>query len=447
MRSKFGLAALLLSCAGCAHYAPRPLADNPAVLQEPVLAALETKASAVQRPWLTPTNVDMSQPLTPSALSAIAVVNNPDLIAMRSRAGLADAQVFAAGLLPDPSFNFGLDKVLSGPDTLLNIAGAIGLDLNALRTRAATRRKAVEEQRQVRLDIAWNEWQTAGAARLQAVRIEGLETQLSILRAQDEDARWMLARNAAAASRGDVAASAAEAARVAAADAADKLRGAEGDLLTARQQLARLLGLPPDSKIAIAPAPPPPHPPGAAELFGRAAVQRTDLAALRAGYDAQEAAVRLAILAQFPTLNLTLNANRDTGGNFILGPSIDFTLPLWNRNRGGIAVEEATRDALRAEYDARLFQARADIFAACATIDLAWRQRANALASLEGLRRQASASRAAATRGDLSISAAISAEQQLRDRELLVAASEQTIREQVIALELLGAETSETWTK
>ncbi|MFX8762610.1 TolC family protein, partial [Acinetobacter baumannii] len=82
-------------------------------------------------------------------------------------------------------------------------------------------------------------------------------------------------------------------------------------------------------------------------LFAIARDSRTDLAALRAGYDAQEASVHKAVLDQFPTLNLSVTGNRDSAGNLLLGPTIDFTLPLWNRNRGGIAVERATRKALK----------------------------------------------------------------------------------------------------
>ena len=55
------------------------------------------------------------------------------------------------------------------------------------------------------------------------------------------------------------------------------------------------------------------------------------------------------MLEQFPNLSLTLAHARDTSDNKTLGPAIGFTLPLWNRNRGGIAVAKATREQLRAE--------------------------------------------------------------------------------------------------
>lgn len=430
---------------GCASYAPAPLADSPALLADPVPQILETKASAIERPWLSPTPVDLSAPLTQHGVAALAVVNNPDLIALRARAGVADAQAFAAGLLPDPTFSIGADKVLSGPDTMLNIAGGLGLDLNSLRKRAVTRQQANAQARQVRLDLAWAEWQTAGQARIQVVRIQGLTRIVVLTRESDAVAQAQLARTTRAALRGDVPVGDAEAARLAAYDAADRLRSAERDLQTARQELARLLGLPPDTVLALAPLALPGAPLGADRLFAMARDSRTDLAALRAGYDAQEASVHKAVLDQFPSLNLTVTPNRDSAGNFLIGPTIDFTLPLWNRNRGGIAVERATREALNAEYEARLFNTRAEITAAWNGIALARRQLADAEAGLPGLERLADASARASRRGDLSQAAAMTASQQLRDRQLVIAQAWLAIEEQTIALELLSGTPIEGW--
>lgn len=422
-----------------------PLSDEPEVLAPATSQVLEARASAVERPWLKPTTINLAAPLTPQGVAALAVVNNPDLIALRSRAGVAEAQAFAAGLLPDPTFSFGADKVLSGPDTFLNIAGALGLDLNALRKRAVTREQAGAQARQVRLDLAWAEWQTAGLARIQAVRIQGLSQILDLTRAAAAAAEDQLARSARAARRGDVPAGDAEAARIAAYDAADRLRNAERDLLAARQELARLLGLPPETLLALAPIDLPVSPLPADRLFAIARDSRTDLAALRAGYDAQETSVHKAVLDQFPTLNLSVTGNRDSAGNLLLGPAIDFTLPLWNRNRGGIAVERATRAALKAEYEARLFNARAEIAAAWNGIALARRQLAEAEAGIPSLQHLSDTARQASIRGDLSRAAAMTAQQQLRDRQLVIAQARLAIEEQTIALELLSGTPIEGW--
>lgn len=432
--------------AGCATYAPSPLPDNPASLASPVAAVLEPAASAIERPWLRPAPIDLSAPLTPEAIAALAVVNNPDLKALRDRAGVANAQAFAAGLLPDPSFSIGADKVLSGPDTMLGIASSLGFDINALRTRAVTRQQAKAEARKVRLDLAWSEWQTSGQARLQGARIASLERQLAIDRASRDSTQAMLDRMLRAAGRGDIGGEQVQGARLAAFDAAERLRNDEKELSGARFELAKLIGFPPDRTLRLASPQLPSPPPNPSLLFALAQQHRTDLQALRAGYAAQEAAVHKAVLDQFPTLDLTVNASRDTAGNVTLGPSVSFTLPLWNRNRGGIAVERATRAALKAEYEARLFQTRAEIAAGAGGITLARRQRDAVLASLPAVRRFAEASMRAAERGDLSLATAATAEQALRDKELQLAQAERDIAEQTIALELLTGAPQETWT-
>ena len=186
--------------------------------------------------------------------------------------------------------------------------------------------------------------------------------------------------------------------------------------------------------------------PPSERLFVIAQAERTDLRALEAGYRAQEAAVHKAVLDQFPSLLLTVNATRDTAGNLIVGPAVDFTLPLWNRNRGGIALERATRAALKAEYEGRLFQTRAEIAAALAGIELAREQRDEVLVTLPPLRRFAEATARAAERGDLALATAQAAEQSLLDQQILLAQSEELIAEQLVALELLTGILRERWT-
>lgn len=432
------------SLAACATYAPQPLGSGADVLKPPP-SVLTLKTSAINLPRPAPMTIDLSKPLSSDAVAAIAIIANPDLKAQRARAGVASAQAFDARLLPDPTFSAGVDKILSGPDPLSNLAAALALDLNALRTRRVRRAQAEAQQSQVRLDLAWAEWQTAEKARIQASRVLGLERAEALAKASDAAAGSLLDRTLRAESRGDLSPDQAQSTRLAALDAAERLRTVDRDLVAARHELTRLLGLPPDAALILADEALPESPPPADALFALARENRFDLKALRAGYAAQEAAVRKAVLDQFPNLMLTINASRDTTGNKLLGPALDFTLPVWNRNRGGVAIERATRDALKAEYDARLFQTRADIAAAIGAISVARTQRETVLKQLPALKRFAQASRRAAERGDLVKAAAEAAEQTLRDRELLLAQNEQDIAEQTTALELLTGVPRQEW--
>jgi outer membrane protein TolC len=440
------LAALLMIglLDGCATYRPQPLASQPAVLAGPTLSEL---ASAPRRDYLKPVDIDLARPLDANAIATLAVIANPDLKAQRVRAKVNDAQVFQAGLLPDPTFSLGADALLSGPDSMSNLTAALGFDLNALRTRGVTLAQSRAEARQVRLDLAWAEWQTSGQARLQAARILALQGQLEVEGKSRDALEAVLARTRRAITTGDQAADQLQAAQTAALDAEDKFNTSERALAAAKFELNRLLGLPPSTELSLAPRAFPDAPPDAGRLYDIALAHRSDLAALREGYAAQENAVRLAVMDQFPSLNLTINANRDPTNNVTLGPQVDFTLPLWNRNRGGIAVEAATRAALKAEYDARLFQTRAEIAAAVDDIVIARRQRQRLLDELPGEKAIAEASARAAQRGDVAAPAAETTQQVVRDKLTQLGQAEQEIAELTISLELLTGTPQEEWTQ
>jgi len=444
-----GVSALFAATAlsACASYLPHPLNPPETALAVPDMNIVSADARRIDRPFLTPQPIDLSQPLTPNALAILAVLENPDLKAQRAKAGVTDAQAFAARLLPDPQLQANYDKLLSGPDPLDAFGGQLALDIGMLRTARVERESGEASKRQVRLDLAWAEWQTAGQARLQGVRILSLEQQLAIARQSAEAAQRLFDATRRAAGRGDLAASDTDTRRQGLLDAESKLRTAENDLATARGELNKVLGLPPDVVLRVASSPPPPVPPSTAALVAQALERRLDLQALRAGYEAAEADVHKAVLNQFPTLSLTIAGARDTSDNYTLGPTVGFTLPLWNRNRGGIAVAQATREQLHAEYDARLFQTRAEIDAAVVGLETARRQQASLRVQLPELENYAEATGRAARRGDIAPATADTALQALRDRHLTLLQLEQQIAEQTIALELLSGGPSEGWTR
>ena len=432
---------------GCATYQAAPLRPASDVLAAPDLAILSADASKIDRPYLTPQPIDLTQPLTPNALAVIAVLENPDLKAQRAKSGVTDAQAFAARLLPDPSFQANFDKILSGPDVFNAFGAQLGFDLNAIRTARVTRAAGEASKRQVRLDLAWAEWQTAGQARLLGVRVLALTEQFAIARDAAASAQRLFDAAQRAAGRGDIAAAELDARRQALVDAGSKARTAESDLATARGELNKTLGLPPEIEIRLAQPAEAAVPPDSATLVAQALERRLDLQALRAGYGVAEADLHKAVLEQFPNLSLTLAGARDTANNYTVGPAIGFSLPLWNRNRGNIAIARATREQLKAEYDARIFQTRAEIDTAIKSLGALRRQRTELSGQLPALQKYADATERAARRGDLSLATADAALQATRDRRLALLQIDQQIAEQTIALELLSGGPSEGWTR
>jgi hypothetical protein len=55
-----------------------------------------------------------------------------------------------------------------------------------------------------------------------------------------------------------------------------------------------------------------------------------------------------------PKLNVGANYARDTTGVYALTPGVTISLPTFDRNQGNIAIEQASRQLLHEEYQARL---------------------------------------------------------------------------------------------
>ncbi len=446
LRSAVAVIAVMLvgaALVACTIYHREPLEDASVAtaLAVPDGAALTRDAARLQHPQLQPVAIDLAQPLSVDAVGIVSVLANPDLRALRLQQQVAAAQVFAAGLLPDPQFSIGRDRVLSAPDATYSggFTAALTFDvLGPLATRSVELHAARAGEESLRLDVAWAEWATAGQARLLAVRLHYQVRAAALAREAADTTETALARALRAAGRHDLRADELEARRVAAADARARALAADRDAGTTRLELHRTLGFPPAARLAF--APPPAlgdwRAPDAEGLFAAARRERLDLRALAAGFDRQQAVLERAVLGQYPRLVLTLNRARDTSRVNTFGPAVGLDLPLWNRNRGAIRVAAADRRRLRAEYAARLHQTRADIAALVAALERDERSRGALAAQAPDLERIAAAYAGAAARGDVTAPVAEAARLAATDRTLALLAAEQACAEERIGLVL-----------
>ncbi|WP_248885306.1 TolC family protein [Igneacidithiobacillus siniensis] len=344
---------LLLALAGCASYHPLPLAT-----QVPIPSSThQTVAAAGQ-------GIDFQQPLTGTEVAQIAVMLNPNLRALRAERGVAQAQVFAAGLLPDPQLSLSADLPSNVSQGYFNAYG-IGLQWNlaSLFTRSTRLAAARAQRRSVQYQVAWQEWMLANQARIQARRWYYLHRQETLAAAATQVSTQLYRVAQENLQQGDTTISSATLRQIAYLDSQDQQLALQRQLSKARLQLNQTLGLPPDFRVQVAaPRPLGPIPP-VSQLVALAIQHRLDLRALRAGYAAQEAQVRTAILGQYPAFSIGVSHAADTSNIQTFGPSINLSIPLWNRNRGAIAQARATRAQLHAAYSARLFQTRAEISA------------------------------------------------------------------------------------
>ncbi|WP_339746966.1 TolC family protein [uncultured Maricaulis sp.] len=427
-----------------------------------LLIALLTPACAIDRPASAPLplgtvaaprlassaaslSIDLTQPLTPDSIAMIAVYTNPDLKALRAGEGVAEAQLFAAGLLPDPAFSFGADAPLNGTGLVTALAGSLGLDFAVLARRPGLVRGARSNLDQVRLDILWSEWLTAEQARLAALRITRLQAIRQMTTVLRQHADSAMTRVLAAAQRGDLPAAQVETYRLAASDAAARDRDVERRLRAAELDLNRLLGIDPTETVRLsAGSGPRKDLPGAAQIFARAVDSRTDLTAFRAAYQGAEANLDLAQLSRFPFPSVTVNAARDTGALRTLGPSVSFNIPLFNRGRGEVAVSGATLERVRAEYLARIEAVRAEIYSAHSALMLARQQGSELERETAALLPMADAAEQAAMRGDLPLSVALATRMTALDKQIVAAELELSAEELELGLEILSGQRLDT---
>jgi hypothetical protein len=147
---------------GCAtyHTLPLPAGDG-------ARSVGQLSAPLPQRAWLPAHHFDPADGLDVTELATLAVANNPDLRSRRDALGVARAQAFAAGLLPDPQLGLGADFPRSNAaDLTTAYSASISADLGALLARSTRVAAAHSQAQQVNLDLLWAEWQTVAQARL-----------------------------------------------------------------------------------------------------------------------------------------------------------------------------------------------------------------------------------------------------------------------------------------
>ncbi len=360
------LVALALLIGGCATYRRQPL-DAAAVeaALHPALAEARVTAAKFQHPLIKPLVIDGRDGFTPDEIALLTVITSPQLRALRDQRGVAQAQVVQAGLLPNPQLGYTLDKQSGNTDPSLINGGGLGLSwevtsLLGYRDRVAAAKSTASA---LDLDIAWQEWQAAQAARLTAYRVVSLESRLPLAQATEAELADALALARQAHAQGHVTTVELAAATEAWSAAQDARFALEQDLTAQRLSLNLALNQPADAPLKMkAGANPPELPPTAvAALLDGLEQRRLDLVALTLGYESSEASLRAAVKAQFPKIGLSFTKAHDTSDVKTHSYGVSVDLPLFDRNQGAIAAGQATRQQLFDEYVARVAEARANV--------------------------------------------------------------------------------------
>ncbi|MFC5436094.1 TolC family protein [Rhodanobacter umsongensis] len=366
--------ALTLALSGCATYAPSPLGRGEGAAS---VAQLVAPMANMPVPTLATHRLDPSDGLDVTEVAMLTLANSPALKLKRDALGVASAQAFAAGLLPDPQLSLGEDFPRHSGGGL-STAYSLGLsaDITAFLTRSSRTAVARSQAEQVNLDLLWAEWQAVAQARLLFDQVLSLRAQQALLQSEQAALAPIGQYIDAALRAGNLTYDSASAGLNAGADVHKRLADNAIALHQADSDLHVLLGLAPMAPLDLVGAPYQiaPTPAQLQQALVDLPARRPDLLALQAGYQSQEAKLRAAVRAQFPALTIGFSTARDTSAVYSNGFNIGITLPLFDRNRGTIAIEQATRQQLRDDYSARLLATRSDMQRLLADLDTLQRQ-------------------------------------------------------------------------
>jgi len=326
-RIHYFLALPVLAFAGCIHYEPAPIdweaEASAGVTNEVRLASAEDAA-------------------------ALALVGNREINTLRLSAANSAAVAKESGWWEDPELDFDLMRIL-GPSEHPFLGGASLAFTVPLSGALAREAKAAELYAEAEAaSVRAAELELAADARLAAIRLAALRERASILAAHDADARIVRARGHVDRlhEAGEVSASA----RAGVSRALHARRHAQMDATReaadAEIEMLRLLGLRPGTRIVLdfACAPPSGILPAPVDVLSLVRHPKVESARLK--LDGKEAALDAEIRRQYPDLKFgPAYANEE--GLDRLGIVAGATLPLWNRNRKGIAEAKGARDEAR----------------------------------------------------------------------------------------------------
>ncbi|MDN5874905.1 MAG: TolC family protein, partial [Sinobacteraceae bacterium] len=175
----------ILGVGGCASFHVLPL---PTTAGSASAATLSVEPSHMPVRALASHRFDPTNGLDETETAMLAVANNPHLKLLRDDLGIAHAQAFAAGLLPDPQVTWSQDFVTGAGGSSATSPFALGISWNVgqLLTYSSRTQAADWNRKKVDLDLLWAAWQTVAQARVLFSKV--MSGRVTVARLQAESA-------------------------------------------------------------------------------------------------------------------------------------------------------------------------------------------------------------------------------------------------------------------
>ena len=333
MKSQFYIAAAVaLLAGGCAQYAPEPL---------------NLQADAVAWQQMSREMSRGRKSLSREELHKIGLLMNQELLKARLTHAKSQGKEKYAGLWEDPSVGMELERVFSESLTNRGFESSLALPVTGL---PALRKKIAAQYTEADYwTLRAQERTFLAALDTQCYKLKVSEAKLSLMKRRLEALRNEQQRISRLYELGEVAFADFQNGTERVNATVKELQEQERELLTQQQELVAELGLHP-SATGVMPAGRLPQ--GVPAAVGApspdAMLASPAIRAQLAGYGAAEDELRAEIRRQYPDIRLSgLIAVDDGNDKGALG--VEFTLPLWNRNREAIAISTGERKLKQAE--------------------------------------------------------------------------------------------------
>lgn len=304
----------------------------------------------------------LAQELTQDSAVQVALLASPRLQAEYESLGVARADLVQAGLLANPVFS--IEVRSPGKAAEIHVLQ----DFLDVLERPLRQRVAEAELEQAKLRVAHAALELAAQVRAAWVEVVASEQQVEMRRSVAEAA----AAGAEAARRIHAAGNSSdlELDEETAQEGGARLEllEAEAERAAHREHLTALMGVgsgPATWTIAARLPDLPAADPERAGLESLAVERRLDLAAARGAIDAAQRSLHLTTTTRWlPGLELGIHEETEIEGDDSVGPSLDVTLPLFDRREGTLARGEAQLRAAKQEYAALALEIRSEVRAA-----------------------------------------------------------------------------------
>jgi outer membrane protein, heavy metal efflux system len=293
-----------------------------------------------------PESVNFDDGITESEAVALAFWNNAAYHELLAQLGISRSQLFNAGLISDPQFVLFFPV---GPKQL-ELTGSQSVD--AIWLRPIRLRAAQLDLDELARSMIQNGLNLARDARLAHVNLILAQNRAELTTKALELRKDIQSLAEKRLKSGDISELEVIATRIDALQATAVAANAAQDVMVAREQLRVLTGLPAptDQFVAVAESFSTTPPDDDKEtLVDLAHAMRPDLRAIEIRKAGAMERARLA-RKQFMNLDAIFDANSKGTKGFESGPGLRFTLPIFNGNRGGIAVADAIVNQVDKQY-------------------------------------------------------------------------------------------------